>query len=266
MTGGTLYIFCEGYTEADTLRTFLQPYWSRRFVACEVIRYVGSGGLMVQFAADAKRELTAEPGASVLCLIDLYKEPFNLYKSGKMSHRHGFELVKQRLEAEIPAIFQTRFGAFPVVMEVETWLLSDQKIQQDLGVSFQVPEDIEHPAEALRKIRPNYKKRIDGIELFRRASAKRVYDDNCPHFKLMIDWLINPPAKATPPVSKEVEQREIEWQAKLVELRALYDAAEQNALRAEEQQDVSLWIEWSEKMETYEKAINTHCNTRKDLF
>ena len=133
MPGGTLYIFCEGHTEEAVLKNFLRPYWSKRFLDCEVIRYDGAGDLKVNFAADATRELRTEPDAAVLCLVDLYEEPFGVYDKKRMSIEKGFDTVRRQLQGRIDPELWPRFGAFPVVMEPETWLLADEQIQRKIG-------------------------------------------------------------------------------------------------------------------------------------
>ncbi|MDX1992416.1 MAG: DUF4276 family protein [bacterium] len=197
---GELFIICEGHTEANTLKAFLRPYWSKRFDDCQILRRDGNQDVITKLREDVEIALNGYPENAVLCLIDLYEEPFGVYKR-EMTREEGFRKVKERLEALVAPQFHTRFGAFPVVMEVETWLLVD--------LDYSSPEEVERPAKELKKLKPNYNKGIDGSRLFRSASAQRVYDDNCPHFKLMIDWLVAEPIEQTREVEEDPNQQQL---------------------------------------------------------
>ena len=53
----TLYIFCEGETEEEVLKQFLNPYWRVRFSHCDVIRFQGAGDLKQQLASEAHHKI-----------------------------------------------------------------------------------------------------------------------------------------------------------------------------------------------------------------
>jgi hypothetical protein len=192
-----LLILCEGKTEGEVLEEFLKPFWSARFQSVEIQHYTGNGQLGARLKADAELQLRTEADSWVLCLVDLYKEPFRVYNRQRMSIEEGFAAVRKELYLRVDAQYHARFGGFPVVMELETWLLADQHIQQRMGSTFTQPENILHPVRELEKWyesrRKAYKKLTSGQLLFREASAERVYADNCPHFNQMADWLRNPP-------------------------------------------------------------------------
>lgn len=189
----TLYIFCEGHTEADVLISFLRPYWKQSFTGCEIVRYSGAGDLKAKYVLDATHIFKTEPRAAILCLIDLYEEPFRVYDRDRMGLETGFSALQSALMHPIPPSERHRFGAFPVVMELETWLLADPVLQKRWQVSYPQPETIYRPSQVLKKILSSgYNKRIDGRRLFGDANAQRVYDDSCPHFRHMIHWLENP--------------------------------------------------------------------------
>lgn len=170
MPNNVLYIFCEGHTENAVLKNFLRNYWEIRFSDCEVIRYSGAGDLMAKFVTDAIHIFRTEPEASVVCLLDLYEEPFEVYDKNKMTHAEGFVAVKEQLDARIKYEYSHRFGAFPIVMEIETWLLADPKVQSQINQYYPSPESIEHPAQEFKKWQGNYNKRIDGTNLFNNSS------------------------------------------------------------------------------------------------
>ncbi len=216
-----LWILCEGATELAVLKTFLQPYWSVRFAQCEVIRFDGAGDLKNRFKQDAEQPLSDDPACAVLCLLDLHEEPFGVYRRGQMTHAEGFSELQKQLRGRISPEFHPRFGAFPIVMELETWLLADPQIQEQvLKRVYHCPEDIEHPAEEFGR---TYKKLIDGKRLFGQASAKRVYEDNCPYFKMMIDWLITEPAIVQSPQKQAEKRQQGAWDRERERLQAIVD-------------------------------------------
>jgi hypothetical protein len=230
-----LLILCEGDLEQRVLEAFFIAYWQSRFRTVEVQKYAGNGDLKINYKADTQTQLKTEPASSVLCLVDLYQEPFGVYTSS-MNVQQGFLAVQQWLYNAIPQHYHARFGGFPVVMETETWLLADPQIQQKLGQSFPDPENVYHPAGELEKIyrakKQQYDKIIDGVTLFRQASAKRIYDDNCPHFKQLLDWLTTPPSILPSPQSSAVQQWEQELEQKYQHWQALERAA---AIQAEKE-------------------------------
>jgi hypothetical protein len=257
-----LYIFCEGHTEKAVLGRFLHHYWSFRFSACEVRRYDGNGDLRTKFALEAIMELKAEPNSSVLCLVDLYEEPFEVYDKNRMTHEEGFEAVRNQLLGQIDIKYHDRFGAFPVVMELETWILADPQFQSRIGNNYLTPESIEHPAQELERWKSNYNKKIDGVDLFNRASAKRVYADNCPHFKLMIEWLIAEPKAPDPEVLEKLNS----WQEHQNLLMDKIGEALQKSEQALFQDDLDKAIEWDEIYKQLAKELQEHANVRDRIF
>ena len=257
MSDNMLYIFCEGHTELATLKHFLRPYWSQRFQDCEVRKYDGAPDLMMRFASDAQQEFRTGQNIFVLCLLDLYKEPFGVYQKNTMTHAEGFEAVQKQLIGQIGIDFQHRFGGFPVVMELETWLLADWKIQQqEINRSYSNPEEIEHPAEELKRWRSDYNKRIHGNNLFQKASAVRVYDDNCPRFKLLIDWLITEPEQ--PPSAFSLRFQE--WEAQKAELQMRHSWAISKSERALAKGNLEEAVHQDEIRKKLEQDITNHVN------
>lgn len=204
-----LFIFCEGYVEQENVKNFLRPFWQKRFDDVEPPRrYSGAYDLRNNFKRDAEI-LLKNKDWYVLCLLDLYEEPFKICKP-HMSHAEQFTLVQRYMYEQINPQYHAHFAAIPVVMEIETWILADPVIQKShlrLNDLISSPEEIEHPyAELKRLFGGAYDKRIHGTKLFRLASAQRVYDDNCPHFKQLVDWLVNPSALFVSDKQKELDQ------------------------------------------------------------
>lgn len=213
-----LRILCEGETEQAVLKEFLRPFWQERFQHVQVESYLGNGTFKTNFSVDVLDTLTQDMDASVLCLIDLYKEPFNIYKPGQMSIKEGFTKVQEYMLSRIPKRYHVRVGVFPVVMELETWLLGDENIQSSLEINIPQPEThtsaYQVIAQARRKQRKSYSKKIDGINFFRRASAKRVYDDNCPHFCIIADWLSTQPTVEQSLSDMQLTEKQQQWEDK----------------------------------------------------
>lgn len=210
-----LLILCEGVTERRVLKSFLNPYWSVRFQTVEIQSYDGNQELRLNFKADAEKQLSTEPDSCVLCLVDLYEEPFRLYDPQSMTIEEGFDRIRDYMYVQVDARFHSRFGSFPVAMEIETWLLADPNVQQHLGITNPIsyPETEKHPFSYLEKIyqgrNQQYGKVNDGITLFRKADAQRVYADNCPHFNQMIDWLVSKPPDAK---AETIRTAQAEWE------------------------------------------------------
>ncbi|MCK6578877.1 MAG: DUF4276 family protein [Anaerolineae bacterium] len=174
-----LLILCEGETEKHVLKSFLQPYTSRRFTDVEILAYDGNGDLKTNFKADAERQLKTEPSSSVICLVDLHEEPFGVVEPSMNTH-DAFAAVQKFMRNSIDARYRARFGAFPVVMEPETWLLADSTVMAFLKLPVQpAPESIKRPAAWLeREIQGGYKKGSRAQTVFRKCGATRVFDDN----------------------------------------------------------------------------------------
>jgi hypothetical protein len=222
-----LHILCEGVLEKRVLERFLQPFWEKRFETCEVQNYSGNGELKQKFKGDAETQLSTEPDSCVVCLVDLYQEPFGVYDKTIMNTSQGFDVVQKYMYGQIQERFHPQFGAFPVVMELETWLLADEVIQKHLAIPTVIqPELIPHPAAYLENIyrqkNNQYGKIISGSELFRKSDstgALRVYKDTCPHFNLLADWIINP----TPVVPSVASQKYLDWQQKCNEKYSAFE-------------------------------------------
>lgn len=201
-----LVILCEGHTEDRVIKDFFAPYCPK-FSRIDVINTKGSGNLANEFEVLADLELEDDPQVYVFCLIDLLNVPFTFppyVHEANDPHSEKFKWLQIYMRGKITESKRDRFFAFPVVMEPETWLLADEQALNDYfrpPTSNPIkcphaPEEIEEPTAMLsgwiRQFRPHdysYKKMIHGSALFRLTNAQRVYDDNCPHFKLLIDEL-----------------------------------------------------------------------------
>ncbi len=254
-----LLILCEGKTEKYILESFLRPYWQVRFRSVEVQSYDSNQELRKNFKADAERQLTQELDSCVLCVFDLYQEPFGLYEPDHLTPAEGYTLIREQMYLQINTKFHPRFGAFPVVMEVETWLLADPVIQQLLSETINFPETIFHPYSFLRenyaRRNNNYNKITTGALLFSQAAAQRVYEDNCPHFNHLIEWLVNPPNIANPS-AKKIADAQAEWEKQRDEKYALFLRLESQVITDDDLEAAIL----------AEKEYQAHLLTYEDIF
>lgn len=200
-----LVILCEGETEEAVLEDFLNPF-CQQFDGVQIINTRGAGRLKAEFKHLAERELQTNDETVVVCLIDLYQAPFSYPRAITESatpHEAQFGYIKQYMEERIAPAYRQRFFAFPVVMEIETWLLADDeglndyfKPQKSQRISsYPTPESISHPARELELIwkrhkKPDFSKTRHGTRLFKLVNAERVYEDNCPHFEIFINQLL----------------------------------------------------------------------------
>ncbi len=201
-----LVILCEGDTEKRVLKEFLAPYCST-FSRIDVLNSRGSGNLKQAFYPLAELELDDDPDAVVFCLIDLLEVPYSFPTETNNSpdpNHAKFMFIQGIMRHRVKESVRERFFVFPVVMELETWLLADDQALMTYfhppasahNIRYYEPESISRPSDELsnlvRRFRTKedgYKKTTHGPNIFRVASAQRVYADNCPHFKLLIDQL-----------------------------------------------------------------------------
>lgn len=196
-----LVILCEGDTEEHVLKEFLAPYCGK-FDRVTLTNMRGAGRLKNNFKDAAEIELQSNPDAYVVCLIDVYEAPFSY--PGDVAQAADptpvkFAYIKKYMEDQIADEMRHRFFAFPVVMEIETWLLADPAplnnyLQPNKPVHYHTPETILHPVAELKDLfwrekKKEYSKVIDGQRLFKEADAQKVYADNCPHFEQLINQL-----------------------------------------------------------------------------
>lgn len=241
-----LVILCEGQTEKEVLKSFLAPYCTE-FSKVDIVLpgLGGAGRLKNDFRKIAETELELDIEAYVFCLIDVLNSPFTFPKNVAESddpYKSQYAYIKTYMEGKIEPAFKDRFCCFPVIMEIETWLLADEEAlnsyfnpprKERIARPYN-PESVLNPFVELntymhhfRKI--SYQKTAHGKALFERANAVRVYEDNCPHFNKLIDQLLYvqgiSPVKPEPITipNQEKYRQLVELQEKI---EALYQAAE----------------------------------------
>lgn len=258
-----LIVFCEGDTEYYTLKDFLSPYWTKRFKSCKPINMGGNAKLKNRFLQDAK-DFLEDPNNYVLCLVDLFEEPFQLSKT-PVTHAENYELIRKFMYFGIPETQRERFGGFPVMMELETWLLADSDVMAYIGKKCPIaPENIEHPAEFLKgawQTDPtrSWTKGDTVLKLYRRASAERVYQDNCPHFNQIADWITGKITSAPlqPPSVHETQNREFQaLEQTIEEKRKLRDQADDKALTSGLLEDLRRSEQLDAEIKSLEQQLN----------
>jgi hypothetical protein len=210
-------ILCEGHTEQKVLREFLAPYCTNLQVSVQ--HTGGNAKLKADYKDFAERLLKQDTSGYVICLIDVYQAPFLYPKSLATSEdavHAQYVYIKELMESSIDEKVRNRFFAFPVVMELETWILADSVgLGRHLVTSiaaYASPENIVHPVDKLKDLyrqhlRKDYTKNVIEIQrLFKSLSSERVYQDNCPHFEELINQLyvlqnLTPPKSKLPTVS-----------------------------------------------------------------
>lgn len=215
-----LTILVEGFVEEEVVKPFLKLYWEETFGDVDVIRFDGAPDLKTRFVSISSKRL--REGDFVLCLVDVFEEPFRVCKPN-MTPEEQFDRVQAWIHEEVvrniaPQLYE-RFAAFPVVMEIETWLLADADLWKEDERTSE-PETIRHPVARLQRIfkakNKRYDKKTDGISLFKKASVVRVFEDNCPHFKKLIEWIKNPVPLITTPEQLALDQSiQEEYQKKM---------------------------------------------------
>jgi hypothetical protein len=196
-----LVIFCEGDTEEKVLKKGF-GFWDEYlmgFSPVKIINFRGSGNFKADFIYQAPLELD-DPETIVFGLIDLFHSPFKQYppalENAVDPYKAEAYFIKRHFEDQITPELRDRCFVFPVVMEIETWLLADTEVMKVLGrTAHTSPEDVEKPVEFLKPLWKNryqaeYTKPNSSVDLFKKASAGRVYADNCPHFNAIINKLL----------------------------------------------------------------------------
>lgn len=200
-----LVILCEGTTEKLVLKEFLQPY-TKDFRRVDVYTPGGNAKLVSEFKKLAETELEDDAQAIVFCFIDLLEAPFTFPKrldEAINPYLARYVYVQRYMREQIRPDLRERCYVFPIVMEIETWLLADGGALNDYlrppraqRISpYSNPENTIHPTEELKALikrfrDEDYIKTLHGKRLFKRAKARNVYEDNCPHFEVIINQLL----------------------------------------------------------------------------
>jgi len=202
-------LLVEGDTEQRVLPDFFQRWLNAKLsqrVGVQAVPLDGCGNYLARFARKAQIHLSGPNSRQVIAvigLLDLFG-PQNFYPAHLRTADERFRWGRQKLEAEVD---HPRFRQFFAVHELEAWLLSDPDIfpaplKSALRSAGSNPEAVnseQPPAKLLSKLyreklkagsgRVEYKKTVDGSELFRKLDPAVAYQ-KCPCLKELFDEML----------------------------------------------------------------------------
>ena len=196
-------LFVEGYTEKIAIKEFLKRWLDPRLkqpVGITPVRFTGWAEMLNDMAQKAHRYLDSPDGDQIIAIIAL----LDLY--GPTIYPAQLKTASQRVNWATNNLSQKvgleRFRIFFAVHELEAWLLSEpqifpreisqrfpRKIEQPESVNFDTP-----PAKLLgdmywRQYRRQYRKIVDGSNLFGKLNPSIVYQ-KCPFFAEMMNEML----------------------------------------------------------------------------
>lgn len=194
----------EGQTERLAIQEFLKRWFDSKLSEKVGIkqRMFGRGDFKSRIKKQALKHIEEDSNQEILgviCLMDIYGFGSD-YEGVRRNVNALFKDQKKTIEKYVN---HKQFRMFFAVHEFEAWLLSDPSIfpvdfQTDLTKYSSKPENVNfknHPSKVIqniynkRKSKRSYKKTTDGPDLFSRLSPQVVYD-KCPHFKMMLDEMV----------------------------------------------------------------------------
>ncbi|MGH9755577.1 MAG: DUF4276 family protein [Blastocatellia bacterium] len=198
-------LFIEGHAEKTVLPDFLgrwlNPKLNRR-VGFTPVRFDGCGDYLSGFAKKAVIRLNGPSRDEIIAvvgLLDLYGLPGNFYPSHLTDAENRYEWAKQELQNRVG---NEKFLQFFAVHELEAWLLSNpelfpREVKNAFPGSAANPESVnfnQPPGKLLdklfrEKLKRNYKKTVDGHDLFANLDPEVAYQ-KCPHLREMLDEML----------------------------------------------------------------------------
>lgn len=211
MADSTLYMLVEGQTEKAIMEDFLRPYWEKRFNKCYISNLKGGGNVKASYPNQTKIALS-KPDQAVLILIDLKNNPFGIITSAS-TNAEDYEQIRKIMYASLGMEESARLGIFPVVVEPETWLLADPTIQNKYQLKpavYAYPENQDDADATVKQYIRYYNKGESAKKYFEQANAVDVYEDNCPHFCKLVDWLQFGTSPTDPPDAENQQQQSVD--------------------------------------------------------
>ena len=197
-------VFVEGYLERTVLRSFLSSWLNSatmRRVGIDVIRFQGGSEFRNKLPSAVRRHLHGPSNVDLIAaigMLDLYG--VNYYPNHVSTVEDRYDWLCQHVEREVNC---AKFHMFCAVHELEAWILSQPEIlpaevRRALPGRVQSPERVNFdspPSKLLKrlyreKLRRDYKKIVDGSNLFSRLDPA-VARDKCPYLKKMMDELLS---------------------------------------------------------------------------
>lgn len=199
-------LFVEGNAEKTVLPDFLSRWLNpklKRRVGFTPVRFDGCGDYLSRFAKKAVIRLNSPKREEIIAitgLLDLYGLPGNFYPSHLAEAKERYEWAKQELQSRVG---HEKFLQFFAVHELEAWLLSNpelfpREVRNAFPGSVANPESVnfnQPPGKLLNKLfreklKRNYKKTVDGYELFSKLDPEVAYL-KCPRLKEMLDEMLS---------------------------------------------------------------------------
>jgi hypothetical protein len=203
-------LIVEGYTEHTAVPEFLRRWINSREslprkVGVDAVNLKGGGKELLDRIVSKAEHYLKGPGQdldiiAVLGMLDLYNPSFD-----ELWNANGLSTVEKRYDWAVneipPRVNHEQFRMFFAVHEVEAWLLSQP---ENLRVKLSTPdlEKCKRPEEInfitppsrwlnqryKRELKKNYKKVVDGSQLFSKLKPDVAYD-KCPYLRKMLDEL-----------------------------------------------------------------------------
>ena len=196
-------LFVEGHTESEVLPRFLKRWLDPRLsqpVGITRVRFEGWCEFIddVEQKASEYLEGSRRDGViAVIGLLDLYGP--TIYPDHAQDAPARIAWAKEHIESKVG---HPKFRQFFAVHELEAWLLSQpevfpRNIREAFPRTITNPEQVnfdEPPAKLLnrlyrQKTRRNYKKVVNGLDLFAKLDPKVAYS-KCPNLKHLLDEML----------------------------------------------------------------------------
>lgn len=197
-------VFVEGHLERIALPRFLGGWLNSattQRVGINVIRFQGGGEFKNKLASAVRRHLNGPSNSDLIAVVgilDLYG--VNYYPNHVSAVQERYDWLCQHFENEVDC---AKFHMFCAVHELEAWILSQPEnlpatVRRALPGRVQNPESVNFdnpPSKMLQrlyreKLRRDYKKIVDGSDLFSRLDPT-VAREKCPYLKTMMDKLLS---------------------------------------------------------------------------
>ena len=197
-------VFVEGHLERTALPSFLSSWLNSatvRRIGIDVIRFQGAGEFKNKLPSAVHRHVNGPSHADLIAVIgmlDLYG--VNYYPDHVSTVEDRYDWLCQHFEREVNC---AKFHMFCAVHELEAWILSQPEllpteVRRALPGRVHNPERVNFdapPSKLLKrlyreKLRRNYKKIVDGSNLFSQLDPA-VARDKCPYLKKMMDKLLS---------------------------------------------------------------------------
>ena len=196
-------LFVEGHVEQRVLPRFLRGWLdlgTNKRIGINVIRFQGVNNFTKKLPVAVHKHLDGPAQSDIIAaigMLDLYGVDF--YPSNAFTVQERYDWLCKHFEKKVD---RAKFHMFCAVHELEAWVLSQPEflptpVRKVLPGKVQNPESVnfdEPPSKLLQrlyheKLKRNYKKIVDGTNLFCKLDPA-VARDKCPHLRKMTDKML----------------------------------------------------------------------------